>query len=85
MLAFVCKLFYLRRKFRYHVSDEMAFPLLLRGLSPTSQWVDLERAEVPRAEEAARPPSVLNPQDLLLVGEKEWGEFHPREKMQLCV
>ncbi len=63
----------------------MAFPLLLRGLSPTSQWVDLDRAEVPRAEEAARPPSVLNPQDLLLVGEKEWGEFHLRKKCSFAI
>lgn len=40
---------------RYHVSDEMAFPLLLRGLSPTYEWIDLARAEVPKAEEAERP------------------------------
>ncbi len=33
----------------------MAFPLLLRGLSPTYEWIDLARAEVPKAEEAERP------------------------------
>ena len=50
--------------FRFHVADELAFPLLLRGLTTTDSWINLRRSEVPKKSE--RPP--LTPQDLLLSG-----------------
>ena len=31
---------------KYHVADELAFPLLLRGLDKTENWTKLSRAEV---------------------------------------
>ena len=51
--------------FRYHVADEMAFPLLLRGLSHMSTWTDLIRSDrsleaVKKAEEEI--PSIDKPQ-----------------------
>jgi hypothetical protein len=36
---------------RYHVSDEVAFPMLLRGLTRENTWTDLTRAEMPVARE----------------------------------
>ena len=48
---------------RFHVSDEMAFPLLLRGLSPAWAWTDLVRAEIPKEREKK---VIDSPQDLLL-------------------
>ena len=47
---------------RFHVSDELAFPLLLRGLSPAWAWTDLVRAEIPREREKE---VIDSPQDLL--------------------
>ena len=48
---------------RFHVADEMAFPLLLRGLSPAWAWTDLVRAEIPKEREKE---VIDSPQDLLL-------------------
>jgi len=50
---------------KFHVADELAFPLLLRGLTTTDSWINLRRSEVPKKSE--RPP--LTPQDLLLSDE----------------
>ena len=44
------------------MSDELAFPLLLRGLSPAWAWTDLVRAEIPREREKE---VIDSPRDLL--------------------
>ena len=36
---------------KYHVADELAFPLLLRGLDKTEHWTKLSRAEVSDEEQ----------------------------------
>ena len=41
----------------------MAFPLLLRGLAPTDEWIQLQRAEPIQPTEK---PILNRPQDLLL-------------------
>ena len=44
------------------MADELAFPLLLRGLSPAWAWTDLVRAEIPKEREKE---VIDSPQDLL--------------------
>jgi len=39
------------------VADELAFPLLLRGLSHTDQWTNLRREELPDQNEEEKTPS----------------------------
>ncbi|TRY81053.1 hypothetical protein TCAL_09447 [Tigriopus californicus] len=48
---------------KYHVADEMAFPLLLRGLTDSTTWTNLIRAEMVNATSS---PSIDRPEDLLL-------------------
>ena len=38
---------------KYHVADELAFPLLLRGLDKTEHWTKLSRAEVSDDEQTS--------------------------------
>ncbi len=50
-------------RFRYHVTDRLAFPLLLRGLDKTDNWTKLDRAELSALD---RSPTVISkPEDLL--------------------
>ena len=35
---------------KYHVSDELAFPLLLRGLEKTENWTKLSRSDLTKRE-----------------------------------
>ena len=35
---------------KYHVSDELAFPLLLRGLEKTENWTKLSRSDLTERE-----------------------------------
>ena len=44
---------------KYHVSDELAFPLLLRGLDLTEKWTGLKMAEMINATET---PAIETPQ-----------------------
>ena len=55
------------------MSDELAFPLLLRGLSPAWAWTDLVRAEIPKEREKE---VIDSPQDLLLFDFDEVGDTH---------
>ena len=45
------------------MADELAFPILLRGLASTDEWLQLERAELIKPTEK---PILNQPQDLLL-------------------
>eukprot|EP00095_Tigriopus_kingsejongensis_P011851 maker-scaffold493_size155937-snap-gene-0.22 protein:Tk11851 transcript:maker-scaffold493_size155937-snap-gene-0.22-mRNA-1 annotation:"hypothetical protein DAPPUDRAFT_95105" len=47
---------------KYQVADEMAFPLLLRGLAKAESWTDLIRAEMVNVTST---PSIDRPEDLL--------------------
>lgn len=49
--------------FQYHVADELAFPILLRGLASSEDWFQLQRAELIKPTEK---PIINQPQDLLL-------------------
>ena len=44
------------------MADELAFPLLLRGLATKDKWVDLKRSELIKPKEK---PVISKPQDLL--------------------
>ena len=44
------------------MADELAFPLLLRGLATTDQWINLRRAELVKPTEK---PVLSKPQDLI--------------------
>jgi len=47
---------------KFHVADELAFPLLLRGLATTDNWINLRRSELIKPTER---PVLSRPQDLL--------------------
>merc|ERR1712150_413407 len=47
---------------KYHVSDELAFPLLLRGLEKTENWTKLSRSEL--TEKEITEPKINKPEDL---------------------
>jgi len=47
---------------KFHVADELAFPLLLRGLTTTDKWVNLRRSELVKPTER---PVLTKPQDLI--------------------
>ena len=55
------------------MADELAFPLLLRGLSPAWAWTDLVRAEIPKEREKE---VIDSPQDLLHFDFDEVGDTH---------
>ena len=45
---------------KYHVSDELAFPLLLRGLEKTENWTKLSRSEL--TEKEITEPKINKPE-----------------------
>jgi len=47
---------------KYHVSDELAFPLLLRGLEKTENWTKLSRSDL--TEREITEPKINKPEDL---------------------
>ncbi len=52
---------------RHHVTDELAFPLLLRGLTSTQSWTKLDMAQL---EEQTTKPIVENPEVIYQVDSK---------------
>lgn len=50
------------------MADELAFPMLLRGLSRENTWTDLARAEMPSER---KKQTIDKPQDLLVFDQSD--------------